>query len=103
VSESISVLSTEYDRWAISAASDPRADVVELAYLTPGTEPTESDWHTASWEASTLVVDGVTCYVVALLLGYGGLELEVGEWSVWVRVTDDPTIPVKPLGTIVVY
>jgi hypothetical protein len=102
MSARISHLSLEYVRVSVDAtregvAYDPSSDPVELAFLVGGAVPGDSDWLAAEWE----LVGGFA--FARLLVGPGGGHvLPVGTYSVWVKVTDDPEVPVKRAGVVVV-
>jgi hypothetical protein len=97
----ISVLSLDYDRWAVTASADPTADVVQFAYLASGSgDPTASDWVAGSWEAAALSTGE---WVARILIGpSGSVTLTRGTWDVWIKITDSPTAPVWQAGTITV-
>jgi hypothetical protein len=96
--------STERVRWAVAADGDPRTDVVEIAFTATGVRPAAADWFAGSWEASTIELRGETRYVAAILIGpvNGVIELGPGAWQAWIRVTDDPAVPVLHLGTVII-
>ena len=72
---------------------DPTGDTVEMAFIpTSQVEPQESDWHAASW--STVGQDAGVQYLANCLVGPGAVELDAGVYSVFVRVTDSPEVPV---------
>lgn len=97
----ISSLSTDYDRWAITASASPTADVVQFAYLPTGSgNPGVSDWFAGSWEASQLSTGE---WVARALIGPTGTKtLTRGEYDVWIKITDSPTAPVWQPGTLTV-
>jgi hypothetical protein len=66
----------------------------ELAFTAYGDETDPSEWHAATY------ADGS----VRVLVGPGGaVELAVGDYMVWVRVTANPEIPVRQAGRIVIF
>jgi hypothetical protein len=68
---------------------NPTSDVVEMAFKTGGQPPGNSDWQTAEWDT----VNGQ--YVAKCLVGPGGtIQLTVGSYTVYVKITDNPEIPV---------
>lgn len=90
----ISSASVEYVRVPISAreagsAVDPTADTVTMAF-TAGTTPTT--WIAATWETDTTTTP--TTYYARTLVGPGNTVLAAGTWTVWVKVTDSPEVPV---------
>lgn len=97
----ISDLSTVFIKSRITAtkngtAYNPTADLVEVAFKTPGVDPAGPDWHAASWETAG------TAYYARLLVGpVGGLVLAVGTYRMWIRITDSPEVPVlEAPGTV---
>lgn len=101
---SISVTSREYVKvpviWTVAGVStDPTANAVELAFVTPQVDPVTGDWKVGSWEA----LGGR--YWARLLVGPGSAygALTKGNYSVWVRVTANPEVPAKHAGLLSVY
>ena len=74
------------------ANPDPTTDPVYFAF-TPGRLPPRMQ--PSTWYAGYWLQEG-TQLLVAILVGpEGGVTLGVGPWTVWVKVSDDPTAPVK--------
>lgn len=99
---SISSLSTDYDRWAVTAPSNPTADVVQFAYLPTGSAPPSSgDWFAGTWESTQLPTGE---WVARSLLGpgAGGHPLTLGSYDVWIKITATPSVPVWQAGTLIV-
>jgi len=105
MSVQISSASKEYVRALVSsvlngAAHDPTGDVVTMAFtpLSSGNDTTGASWVAASWET----VSG--SYYARCLVGPGGgvTTLTAGDYSVWVKITDSPEVPIKKAGTITV-
>ncbi len=96
----LSSLSREYVSYAVSAseggsAIDPTTLNVEMAF-TVG-EPVTGDWKDADWETSSGV------YLARCLVGPGGtITLSDGSYSVWIRITDSPEMPVMHVGYLVI-
>lgn len=68
---------------------DPTADQVDLAFVAVGAQPGSGDWVSGSWETI------LTVPYARALIGPGGVKvLAKGIYWVWVRVTDNPEIPV---------
>lgn len=68
---------------------DPTGDQVDLAFVTVGAQPGDSDWVTGSWEIIAAIP------YARVLIGPGGQKvLGGGFYDVYVRVTDDPERPV---------
>lgn len=96
----LSSTSTEYVAYRVTATDYTGAalnigtDSVSIAFLAPGAKPTSSDWQSASWISSG---------VAGILVGPGGLTVAVGSYIGWVKVTDNPEIPVIPAGILEIY
>lgn len=101
-----STLSTVFIKSQVTATVNgvypynPTGDVVEAAFVAPGTSPSALDWKTASWETKG------TSYFARCLVGPGPgavLDLAAGTFRMWVRVTDNPEAPVLEAGNLRVY
>lgn len=81
------------------ASYNPTVDTVQMAFKPPKDEPAAGDWLTASWET----IGGK--YHARALVGPGGgvITLTKGRWNVWLKVTDNPEVPVIDAGQIEVY
>lgn len=94
----MSGLSTEYVKVPVTADVDPTSDVVMMALTLAAGGVSLGDFTTASWETT----DGV--HYARLLVGpAGGLALPNGSYKIWVKITDNPEIPVKPAGHLTIY
>jgi hypothetical protein len=78
-------------------AIDPTSDVVAMAFTAVGAKPGSGDWHTGSWDTAPAGTYLAQCLVGP---GSGGVTLSVGIYDMWVRVTDNPTIPVTQFGQL---
>lgn len=87
----VDALSTVYIWVPVIAPLDLSADPVSLAFKTTG-KPSGGDWHAAAWDDKA----------ARILIGPGGVALTAGTYTVWVKVTDDPEIPVIPAGSLVI-
>jgi hypothetical protein len=100
----MSSLSTVYVQIPVRAYIDgqvynPTGDVVSLAFTTGWTNPSSGDWHTGSWSLGEY---GET-YLAQLLVGpSGGLSLAVGTYSIWLRVQDNPEVPIMQPGMLTI-
>lgn len=101
---SLSVLSTEYVQIPVSAlvdgaATNPTADTVQFAFKQIGVDPAGGDWLTGSW-ASTSSVNGF--YYAQVLVGPAGAGnvLPVGTYAIWLKVIDNPEVPVRSPGIL---
>jgi hypothetical protein len=99
-----SVLSLEYIRASVKATAsgspvNPTGDPVAMAFTTGSAEP--GNWVTASWDGSSPRSDG--SYVAQCLVGPGGdAVLVVGSYSIWLKVTDSPEVPVRNVGLLTI-
>lgn len=89
--------SLEYVRVAVSAKDqgesvDPTGDTVQFAFTIASEDP-------VTWNAGTWETDG-SKFFARCLIGPGEVELYPRLWSVWVRITDNPEIPVIRAGGI---
>lgn len=102
-----SALSLEFVAAAITATSagapvNPTGDVVEFAFTSTasGAKPASGDWKTGSWDGTQPRTPG-NAYIAHCLVGPGGtVALAAGRYTMWVRITDSPEIPVIPFGMI---
>lgn len=92
-----SSLSTQYVQVLVQAtaaeAYDPSRDTLAWAFTNAQAFPAQQPavWYAGSWD----VWPG-PLYYAQVLVGpaNGGVVLSVGSWQVWLRVTDDPEVPV---------
>lgn len=102
----ISSLSKEYIRVPVFATEagavvNPTGDTVTMAFTTSGADPVGGDYKTASWEADATAVPAI--YYARCVVGPGGAAvLTAGRYTVWVKLTDSPEVPVKRVGELVV-
>lgn len=94
----ISRLSREYVLVPVTmstagGAVDPVAAgyLVEMALLPPDVDPVEGDWAVADWERDAAGVWNARCLVGP----GGGVEVPVGVYEPWVRITGNPEVPVR--------
>lgn len=81
------------------AAYDPTGDTVVMALLAGPAAPSSGDWKTASWDTDATAYPPT--YRAQCLVGPGGtVTLAAGVYTVWVKVTDSPEVPVKRAGQI---
>lgn len=75
--------------------TDPTDDVVEMQFLSSGA-PEEADWIASDW--LTVIEGGATVHKARCLVGTtpepGDATLDRGTYRCWVRVTDNPEIPI---------
>lgn len=92
-------LSTEYVLVPISAtkngaAYDPTGDTVQFAFMpTPTQVPQVSDWQTGTWDTTS--GNPIYPYNAKCLVGPGGtITLGIGNYVIYVKITDSPEVPV---------
>jgi hypothetical protein len=101
----ISAASKQYVRVVVAAkvagqSIDPTGDAVAMAFLSNSAAPASGDWKTASWDAAD-TTSAVPVYRARCLVGPGGdTTLTPGIWTVWVKVTDNPEVPVLSCGPL---
>jgi hypothetical protein len=100
----LSVISTDYIPVFVKATLhgvpyNPSRDPVEFAFIVGDGDPGPADWHTASWDTV-----GSSRWVAQCLVGpgTGAVLLPVGTYNVWVRVVDNPAIPTRSVGELVI-
>ena len=79
------------------AATDPTADTVQFAFIAPGTDPVSGDFKSATWETT-----GTDTYAARCLVGPSGgvTTLSASTYSIFLKITDNPEIPVLEAGFI---
>lgn len=104
----ISAASTENVDVPVSArfmgqAYDPTADAVYFAFKSDGTTPTSGDFTVGSWETDATL--SPPTYYARTLVGpvSPGLALPRGSYLVWLKITDNPEVPVRPVDSLVVW
>lgn len=104
----ISTLSTEYVRIPVSARVSGAwvnltADAVTIALPARGVAPVSGDWKAASWETDSTTSPAT--YYARLLVGpgAGGTTYLAGPYDCYVKVTDNPEVPVLLAGQVVFY
>lgn len=96
-----SVLSTAYVQTSVQASVggtpyDPTSDSVAFAFVPPGTRPVSDDWQAGSWDTNPAGTPLAQCLVGPA----DGVELARGLYGVWLRITDNPEVPIAPVGTL---
>jgi len=95
----VSALSKQYIRVIVKAKDENGvdivigSDVVEFAFMLNGNDPTDLDWKAGAWGAAN---------VARILIGPGtAAALTAGnQYQVWVRVTDNPEVPVLKVDAL---
>jgi hypothetical protein len=99
-----SVLDTEYLTYPVAfviggVAQNPTADPVAFAFMPNpiNANPGSGDWHTGQWISS-----GSGTYSAQTLVGpaNGGTALVVGLYNVWIRITDNPEVPIEQIDLL---
>lgn len=103
----ISQLSTEYVLVPISATKEgvsynPTGDEVEMAFMpNANQQPGNDDWQEASWDTDTSNI--IYPYNVKCLVGpEGTITLTTGTYVIYVKIFDNPEIPVLVVGQLIV-
>ena len=92
--QKFSTLTVQYVRFKVTAynasgvAMNIGSDVVQVAFTLPGINPINADWKTAAWGDTVLGI-------AQILIGPGTTSvLTVGDYDVYVKITDSPEVPV---------
>jgi hypothetical protein len=73
---------------------DPHLDTVVMAFPARGVDP--AVWIQSAWES-----DGAGGWQARCLVGPGGtIQLAAGTYDVWVKITDNPEVPVLKSGLL---
>lgn len=82
------------------AAYNPTGDTVQFAFMpTPTQVPGSSDWVTGSWDSVPSNV--LYPYTAKCLTGPSGtVTLGIGTYIVYLKITDNPEIPVRIAGQL---
>jgi hypothetical protein len=85
------------------AAYDPTADTVQFAFMPQATQvPQSGDWKAGSWEANPASL--LYPYNAKCLIGPAGVvTLGIGTYVAYVKITDDPEIPVDIVGYLQIF
>jgi hypothetical protein len=100
----LSTLTLEYVRVPVQATEngmlvDISGDSVQMAFPLTGLAPIGVDWKGASWETDPTVTPNV--YYARCLVGPGGaVVLAAGMYDVWLKVTDNPEVPIRKAGQV---
>ena len=101
----MSQLSTQYYLTPVNPTKlgvpyNPTGDTVQFAFMpTPTQVPGTSDWVTGSWATNAASV--LFPYNAQCLVGPAGTKtLGIGTYVVYVKITDNPEIPVEIVGQL---
>ena len=96
---SLSQLATQYVFVPVSVTKEglpynPTGDTVVFAFMPTATQvPQLADWQSASWDTDTTNV--LYPYSAKCLVGpAGAITLGIGTYIVYIKITDNPEIPV---------
>lgn len=78
---------------------DPSLDTVQFAFITSGGQPVTGDYHAGSWTVNSQGIHLAQCLVGP---ANSGVVLAPGTYTVWVKITDTPEVPVRPAGTLAI-
>lgn len=101
--ESYSVLSTVEVPFKVTASNFDGtpytfgSDVVQIALVLAGTSPTPTDFKTATWATTT---PGAGVAVILVGPNGGVFTAQPAFYDGWVKVTDNPEIPVILAGKV---
>lgn len=90
--------SVEYVRIPVTAvngagtALNLSGDTVQVAATRSNASPTVADWRPAVWDNGQ----------ARILIGGPDFTLTPGDWNLFVKVTDNPELPVLRAGTLTV-
>jgi hypothetical protein len=101
----ISRLSVEFVIVPVNAVFDgvtynPVQDTVQFAF-TVGYGILPTVWYTGSWDVNA--VQGIW-YNAKILVGPSpsAVQLSPGTYTVWVKITDNPEVPVRQAGSLII-
>ena len=100
----ISRLSTEFVIVPVNAVFDgqtynPTQDFVQFAF-TIGYGVTPVTWYPGSWDVNA--IQGIWYNAKCLVGGTNGVPLTPGTYTVWIKITDNPEVPVRQAGSLIV-
>jgi hypothetical protein len=99
-----SVLSTEFVQSLVQEITpdgpgDPTADAVAFAFTNasgyPQHPPSGDDWTAGSWDTYPGGQYWAQILVGPLGPASGGITLATGTWQAWLKITDNPAVPVR--------
>lgn len=102
--------STEPIQFAIKAITaegdglDPTGDPVAVAFALITSPPVTFDPDTATWNMATWSVQPGNpdpVYWVNVLPGPGGIPVAAGSYVAYVKITDNPAVPVLPAAYVI--
>ncbi len=101
----MSHLSTQYVLVPVTAtkagvAYNPTGDVVQFAFMSGATAvPANTDWVAGTWQTDTSSL--LYPYLAQCLVGPSGTTtLGIGDYYIWLKIADNPEIPVLVAGQL---
>lgn len=95
----MSTLTTEFVEVGLTFRDDdpdPTGDVVAMAFIVGTANPAGGDWVTGSWRTGLSGKHYAQC-----LIGPGAAkQLPAGTYRVWMKFTDNPEAPARPVGQL---
>jgi len=79
---------------------NPTNDKVEFSFTDKGGPVDDTSWHGGSWETHHGSSNHPKYFAKCLVGPNGTVELDVGSYEIWVKITDDPEIPVEYAGIL---
>ena len=105
----ISDLSLEFVKVRVQATVNgvnpynPTGDRVQFAFVAREAEPTGTDWVDGTWETQTVQTPNGTQHIyraLGLVGPNGGKVLAQGVYDVYVKIFDNPEVPVRFVGIL---
>lgn len=103
----LSHLSTEYILIPVAATNagvpyNPTSDTVQFAFMpTAVQQPVTADWVNGAWE--TVPTNFIYPYNAKCLVGpTGSTALTTGDYVVYLKITDNPEIPVRACAQLTI-
>jgi hypothetical protein len=79
---------------------NPTNDPVEFAFTAEGGPTDETTWYDGSWEIKDSTSAHPKYFAKCLVGPSGEVELSTGSYEIWVKITDNPEIPIEYAGII---
>lgn len=84
----------------VTSDVDPTGDAVQFSFVAPGERP--DTWTAGEWDGD---YSGTKSTAVTPTIGFTGsgatIELAEGAWQAYIKVTDNPEVPVRDCGILV--
>ena len=94
--------SIEQMETTVTSTVDPTEDVVSWSFPLHGVRPTV--WHAGTWQTATGSAGAYSAVAVSPTVGATGatVVLTAGTYGVYLKITDNPEVPVRRIGPMVV-